>query len=347
MLLSQLESSGALRDSAVAEAFRSVLRHHFLPGRPLEEIYEDAAIMTKLGAEGIPISSSSQPAIMAVMLQQLRLQPGNRVLEIGAGTGYNAALIARLIGPTGRLLTVDIDEDLCVQARANLAAAGIEGVEVVQADGADGWPAAAPYDRMILTVSTTDLAPAWHQQLVEGGLLVVPVALAGPVQLSVAFMRRGAALFSTEVTCCGFMPLRGQMAPAAAPAVPSPEPWLEQAGRQFGYSLPAGDLWAGFESWLALTHNDYVRRERGFGLGSQHGAALVLGEGEERVVGVFGEGNAAAEALAAEHRDWARTRPLADRLVVEAHPSSMEIPEDGPARILPRPHFTFVVRKRS
>src|SRR5919198_3310701 len=92
-LVASLESGGTLSDRRVAAAFRAVLRHHFLPGHPLKDVYEDTAIMTKFGERGVAVSSSSQPAIMAIMLQQLRAEPGNRVLEIGAGTGYNAALL--------------------------------------------------------------------------------------------------------------------------------------------------------------------------------------------------------------------------------------------------------------
>src|SRR5262249_42970154 len=237
-LVSELEISGCLWDAAVASAFRAVLRHHFLPGRPLDEVYEDSAIMTKMGDKGVPVSSSSQPAIMGIMLQQLQLKPGHRVLEIGAGTGFNAALIAHLVGRDGHVVTVDIDADLCEQARANLATAEVEGVEVVQADGADGWPPAAPFDRMILTVSTSDLSPKWLDQLVEEGILVVPLALAGPIQQSVAFVRQGSALLSSALTTCGFMPLRGQMAPPPPAGDSGLEPWLQGPGQPSGYQPP-------------------------------------------------------------------------------------------------------------
>ena len=96
-LVRTLRESGALTDARVEAAFRSVPRHLFLPGVEIERVYRDEAIPTKL-ADGIPISSSSQPAIMAIMLEQLDVQPGHNVLEIGAGTGYNAALLAYLAG---------------------------------------------------------------------------------------------------------------------------------------------------------------------------------------------------------------------------------------------------------
>jgi protein-L-isoaspartate(D-aspartate) O-methyltransferase len=85
------------------------------------DVYTDQAIPTK-HADGRPISSSSQPAIMAIMLEQLALQPGQRVLEIGAGTGYNAALIAEIVGKDGRVVAIDIDQDLALAARQHLAA---------------------------------------------------------------------------------------------------------------------------------------------------------------------------------------------------------------------------------
>ena len=85
---------------------------------PREEVYRDQAIVTKR-VDGVSVSSSSQPAIMAVMLEQLAVQPGQRVLEIGAGTGYNAALLAHLVGPTGQVITVDIDAGIVEEPAAS------------------------------------------------------------------------------------------------------------------------------------------------------------------------------------------------------------------------------------
>ena len=111
--------------------------------------------------DGVTTSSASQPSMMAIMLGQLDLQPGHRVLEIGAGTGYNAALMARIVGPGGRVVAVDIDADLVDGAARHLAAAGVDGVELVCADGARGYPPAAPYDRIVLTVGSGDVRPEW------------------------------------------------------------------------------------------------------------------------------------------------------------------------------------------
>lgn len=123
----------------VTGALRAVPRHLFLPEVPPGAAYRDEAVVTRRDAEGRPVSSSSQPTIMALMLEQLGVEPGHRVLEIGAGTGYNAALLAHLAGPGGRVTSVDIDPGLVGRARGHLAEAGFPGVEVVCGDGAEGF----------------------------------------------------------------------------------------------------------------------------------------------------------------------------------------------------------------
>jgi len=212
-----LETSG-IRDERIAAALRDVPRHLFLPHLPPEEAYLDDAIVTKRDAEGQPISSSSQPAIMAIMLDQLDLVPGQRVLEIGAGTGYNAALIRHIVGPSGAVVSVDIEADLVDRAREHLASAGYPDVVVVAADGAEGYPAGAPYDRVIATVGVSDLAPAWLHQTGPDARIVVPLDIRGS-QLAVAFGRAGPShagsarhWVSRSIAPCGFMRMRGSLA---------------------------------------------------------------------------------------------------------------------------------------
>jgi methyltransferase of FxLD system len=206
-LVAHLRESDALHDAAVELAIASVPRHLFLPASPLAEAYADAAVATHW-ENGIAVSSASQPAIVAIMLEQLRVAPGMRVLEIGAGTGYNAALLAALVGPTGSVTSVDIDPAIVAEARAHLDTAGIAGVTVYLGDGRQGWPQEAPYDRVLLTVGADDVWPAWRDQLAEGGLLVLPLELANG-QASVAFRKRGDLLSSESVAPCGFLRLRG------------------------------------------------------------------------------------------------------------------------------------------
>ena len=206
-LADRLHASGVLTDPAVERALRMVPRHLFVPHVTPQEAYADTAIPTRFDGD-VPISSASQPAIVAIMLQQLHVAPGMRVLEIGAGTGYNAALLAELVEPSGSVTTLDIDDDIVEEAHEHLAAAGYERVEAIAADGAFGWPDGAPYDRIILTVGASDIAPAWLAQLAEGGLLVVPLWLGG-IEASVAFRKRDGALTSESLLPCGFMRLRG------------------------------------------------------------------------------------------------------------------------------------------
>jgi protein-L-isoaspartate(D-aspartate) O-methyltransferase len=210
-LVEQLSIAGWIRTDAVASAFASVARHLFLPGVDPAVAYADEAVVTRTGADGRPLSSSSQPAVMAAMLEQLAVARGHHVLEVGAGTGYNAALLARLVGDRGAVTSIDIDLDLVERARRHLTAAGLPDVTVVCADGADGWRENAPYDRIIVTAGASDLSPVWTEQLAEGGRLVLPLSLRG-VQQSVAFDPAADHLMSVSVIDCGFMPLRGALA---------------------------------------------------------------------------------------------------------------------------------------
>ncbi len=209
-LVQHLVDVGALHDAAVRDAMLAVPRHLFLPAEPLARAYEDDAIATKRTAAGVAISSASQPAIVALMLEQLALAPEMRVLEIGAGTGYNAALLRTLVGDAGHVTTIDIDEDITTAARAHLAAADVTDVTVITSDGAAGYAANAPYDRVILTVGAGDIAPAWVAQLAPDGLLVLPLRISA-AQFSIAFARIGRTLQSRSIISCGFLPLRGTM----------------------------------------------------------------------------------------------------------------------------------------
>ncbi len=221
-LVDQVKSNGYIQSPSVEAAFRAVPRHLFLPDVALEEVYRDKAIVTK-SINGQFVSSSSQPAIMAIMLEQLQLQPGQCVMEIGAGTGYNAALMAHIVGDSGLVVTIDIDEDIVEGARAHLADAGFGRVNVVCTDGGLGYPETAPYDRIILTVNAADITPSWRSQLKPDGRLLLPLLLRGP-QASVAFAPVADHMESLSVSACGFVGLRGAFAEADTVLQLHPEP---------------------------------------------------------------------------------------------------------------------------
>lgn len=209
-MVRDLRRRGELSDERVAAAMARVPRHVFLPRVDLSEAYADQAVPTHF-SNGVPTSAASQPAVVALMLTSLRPPISGSVLEIGAGTGYNAALLGWLVGPSGHVTSVDISSDVAEEARRNLAAAGVDNVEVLCGDGAEGSAARCPYDGIIVTAGVTDLAPAWLEQLGDGGRIVVPLSLSG-VQQCVTFARADGHLRSLEVYECGFMPLTGMMA---------------------------------------------------------------------------------------------------------------------------------------
>lgn len=210
-LVTHLKAQLHIRDPRILAAFRTVPRHRFVAHVSIEEAYRDRAISTKQLDSGVSISSSSQPAMMALMLQQLDLKPGHRVMEIGAGTGYNAAVMAHLVGSHGHVVTIDVDEDIVTNARQHLAATGVKNVEVIRGDGGQGFADGAPFDRIILTVGTWDIAPAWREQLAPNGRLVLPLAVGGP-QLAIAFQAQDGRLVSQSAHYCEFMRLRGTYA---------------------------------------------------------------------------------------------------------------------------------------
>jgi protein-L-isoaspartate(D-aspartate) O-methyltransferase len=146
--------------------------------------------------------------MVAQMLEQLRVEAGDRVLEIGTATGYNAALLAHLAGSAGRVVTVEIEEDLAERARQSLAETGYPEVRVVRGDGRLGIPESAPYDRIVVTAGVRQVAPAWIDQLAEGGRMVVPLVNPFGDGMAVLFEKVGGELEARSGRPCAFVPLR-------------------------------------------------------------------------------------------------------------------------------------------
>jgi len=283
-LIDELRRKGMLRSRRVAEAFRRVPRHLFVPHVTPGEAYADRVLPLKHEGSEL-VSSSSQPSIMAIMLEQLDVRPGQRVLELGTGSGYNAALLGQLVGQQGRVVLLDIDPDLVAGARDHLEELGTDHVEVHCGDGAQGYAEAAPYDRIVLTAGAADIAPAWWEQLAPEGRLLLPFELRTAYdQVAIAFQRRGDHLKSEAISPCLFMGLRGILGEAnrttpleeglrlAAERVGDPEAvrrWLRGPRRRWpvGAAPRSPDALA---LWLAL-------HEPGF-------CYLILGDGAEAPV---------------------------------------------------------------
>ncbi|WP_427884678.1 methyltransferase, FxLD system [Kribbella sp. GL6] len=192
----------------VTSAMTVVPRHLFVPEAPLSEAYGLGAVVTHRDEQGVPTSSASAPGTVAGMLEQAQVRPGHRVLEVGAGTGYNAALLAQLVGPSGSVTTIEYDADVAEAARAHLAAYGADQVRVVTGDGTQGSAEDGPFDRILVTAGAWDVAPAWVEQLAPDGRVVLPLRLRGLTRV-VAFERDGAGLRSVSVVEDGFIPMKG------------------------------------------------------------------------------------------------------------------------------------------
>lgn len=234
-LVRRIDASGAwAADPVWREAFAAVPRHLFVPyyyvgvaggyerrwgespdpqarERWIRGAYEDTPLATRL-RDGELLSSSSQPSLMADMLAALRVEDGNTVLEIGAGTGYNAALLAHRLGDD-RVTTVDLDPEITESARRHLAAAGYQPV-VVTGDGARGVPERAPFDRIIATCALSTVPRAWIAQSRPGGRILIPLAT-GLVVLTVNDAEHAEGRFLP--TPAYFVPLRGGSRPGGEP----------------------------------------------------------------------------------------------------------------------------------
>ena len=207
-LVAKLTDSNWLHTEAIIDAFEQVPRHVFVSDVDLATAYRDDAVSVKTDGDGEMISCISQPTVVATQLEQLDARPGHTVFEAGAATGYNAALLAHLVGPGGHVWSVDVDDDLVKRARRNLAAAGVANVTVQLADGAIGLPDRGPFDRVQFTVGTGDIPTTLLDQLTPAGRIVIPMRVRGSISRSFAFERDGATWKAVSSEMATFVPLR-------------------------------------------------------------------------------------------------------------------------------------------
>lgn len=213
---------GQIRSPAIEKAFRAVLRHALLPPDVnVAEIYQDKTIILKEATAdaalpvGTPLSSSTMPGLLAAILEASEIQPGMRVLQIGTGPGYLAALIGHLVTDSGTLTTIEIDNDIAEKARVRLSTSGYRNIHCVVADGYLGYPHMAPYNRIIVTASCADVPQTWIDQLDQKGLLILPFSLSQRASLypMIAFEKDGERLIgkvASSLIGVGFIPLYGQ-----------------------------------------------------------------------------------------------------------------------------------------
>jgi protein-L-isoaspartate(D-aspartate) O-methyltransferase len=322
-LVDRLIARGALWSPELIAAFRQTPRHYFLdrvfawsrragtwrefPTMPLRRFslrlaYSDRALTTRLsaalpGRPPVPLSSSSQPSLMAQMLEDLRLGRGVRTLEVGAGTGYNAALLAHAAGP---VVSLDVDGRVVEEARRHLLRFPGRPVEFVAGDGRSGWPAGAPYDRVLVTAASPDLEPAWLGQTAEGGIVQVPVVLAPGLAYLATGTVAGGVFEGSLTRPAYFIALRSEDENGeermVGPALPDPSgleevaaPWKDWAPRR----PPPGGLpfirslaFLGWLGGLALAYRAWGDEGVLFCVGDLvRGSACWLGAGTWRVTG--------------------------------------------------------------
>ncbi len=190
-------------DSRVLDAMRKVPRHEFVPERLRHLAYEDTPL--DIG-EGQTIS---QPYMVGFMSQAVALAPGDKVLEIGTGSGYQAALLAEL---GAQVYTVEIVEPLALRAEETLKRLGYGSVQVRAGDGSRGWPEAAPFDAVIVTCAPERVPQPLVDQLKEGGRLVIPLGPESSPQELLVARKTGTGLRETARMPVRFVPMTGEAA---------------------------------------------------------------------------------------------------------------------------------------
>jgi protein-L-isoaspartate(D-aspartate) O-methyltransferase len=201
MVAYQLVGRG-LRHRAVLEAMRRVPREAFVPPEMADEAYEDRPLPIQLG------QTISQPYVVALMAAEVEPEPDHRILEIGTGSGYGAAVLSHV---AAEVYTVERHRALADQARERLARLGMGNVTVLHGDGTRGWPEHAPYDGIVVTAGATAVPEALRRQLRVGGVLLIPVGEHPPSQTLLKIRRTGEDRFSEEdLGGVSFVPLVGE-----------------------------------------------------------------------------------------------------------------------------------------
>ncbi|HUV28414.1 MAG TPA: protein-L-isoaspartate(D-aspartate) O-methyltransferase [Anaerolineales bacterium] len=200
MVAEQIEPRG-INDQAVLIAMHSVPRHKFVPGDMRDLAYADHPLPIGYG------QTISQPFIVALMTQSLQPFPGQRVLEIGTGSGYQAAVLGAL---GVEVYTVEIIPELAKQAALRLDSLGYTNIHTLNADGYFGWEEFAPFDAILVTAAPDHLPQPLVNQLVEGGRLVIPIGPVGFLQTMWLFEKSAGELQATNLGGVTFVPLTGE-----------------------------------------------------------------------------------------------------------------------------------------
>ncbi len=211
-LLEALRAEGIIRSERVYKAMMRVPREEFVPEHLRCHAYDDNPLPIGYG------QTISAPHMVAMMCEEAQLEPGHKVLEVGTGSGYHAAVIAEIVAPSdeprekwGRVITIERIPELAERARKTLERLGYgDRVKVVVGDGSKGYPEEAPYDRIIVTAAAPDIPKPLIEQLKPGGIMVIPIGDRVMQHLYVVRKKRDGSIEARPVTPCLFVPLVGE-----------------------------------------------------------------------------------------------------------------------------------------
>lgn len=328
----------------------------------LPALYADRPLMLFGEDDRDVLSTISQPSFVLRMLDMLRLQPGQTVFELGTGSGWNAAMIGRLVGPDGRVVSLELIPELARTAAETLQAFGIKNVSVIAADGGDGYLAGAPYDRMIFTAGAYDLPRAFHEQIKDGGLLMAVIKLKGGGDTLYVLRKTGNHFESVESMPCGFVGIKGKyemqgFEPTAPDALPEwPQLQNQEVSRTrfwWGGKGQESFAWRTMGIRFFLDISDPLFRafktekaaerpteEHFFGLWDPDRRSLVLA----KVDWLIAYGNASArERLLEKVRQWTELgMPAAASFKLQVHPNDSRIAANGNRWLVKRGESRFV-----
>lgn len=311
-------------------------------------------------------STISQPSFVLRMLDLLQLQPGQSVLEVGAGSGWNAALIARLVGRSGTVVTLEIIPEVAQRAAANIAKLGIGNVRVVSGDGGGGYAAAAPYQRVAFTAGTYDIPRQFYSQTCEGGLMLAVIKNAGGGDNLFLLEKVDDHFESRYATPCGFVQLTGkykvdEMDPVPIESLPQ---WSELRVREIGrrpfWWGGKGREWfmwrtAGIRSFLGVTEPSFRAfklpatgvspvEHQYWGLWDSASSSLVLARDDELIS--YGNEHATKRLLQHIHRWVDLGMPGASSFGLQVFRSDHSVPKADDQWIVKRPESQFVWKLR-
>lgn len=202
-LIDYWESERIVTNKKIIKAVKAIPRENFIENELLEEAYDDYPLPIPGG------QTISQPTTVVIMLEALELEEGQKILEIGTGSGWNAALIAHIVGKKGMVYTTEIVDELIDFAKNNLKKIKLENIKVIHSDGSKGYEKASPYDRIIVTAACPKIPETLIKQLRQDGIIVAPVgSFFG--QKMIKGRKKGKSLITEGLGYFNFVPLKGK-----------------------------------------------------------------------------------------------------------------------------------------